>query len=107
MSWGDQIVDEFGIFREKHERMDKLDKNIMMLYSFAIWLVNNKKLSANDSEVEKMIDEFLTKVQDVPATAIVEKNLKFEDMAFDGKKVAKNPGICSYRCSVLLRKRRV
>ncbi len=51
-------------------------------------LLNLKKVPAN--AIEQMIDEFLTKVQDVPATAIVEKNLKFEDMAFDGKKVAKN-----------------
>lgn len=51
-------------------------------------LLNLKKVPAN--AIEQMIDEFLSKVQEIPAAATVDKNVKFEDMSFDGKKVAKN-----------------
>ena len=60
MSWGDQILDEFGLVDiENRKSISKLDPSVLQLYVFAMWLAKRRKLKLSDAELEKEIEQFL------------------------------------------------
>ena len=60
MSWGDQMLDEFGMVDiENRSSRSKLDPKMLQLYVFAMWLAKRHKLKLSDEELEKEIEQFL------------------------------------------------
>lgn len=60
MSWGDQILDEFGFW--DRERNPTMEKELMMLYAFSYWLIKNNKTGVTEKEMDKLIEDFLKEV---------------------------------------------